>query len=332
LFQKNMELVANCYSRDTMKDALMVDQWERIVSSSRRMLALYRIERTAPNMIRSSSLASLQISDSKAGGDVNQNPAVELTGLLADCLSAFRSELDQRCCSDRGGKEGASLPNVTSSASIASSLSSSSSSEATSVPEVADPPLAQTTVYAKLLRVLNICSRIAERDYTLSEELGRQGSHALLKQLLSMDPAVVVSPPPVHRLEEATLSDEEAVMELQDVAAGIAATFSSASTVAGKFPLPCSPFSLEDIRGRLPLSFAIVPIDGSATASMKRITSDSSLSSILSGSNSVDSLSVADEATTVLINQVSNIRQSAQQDVGFGAFIRRALNRFARPN
>jgi hypothetical protein len=318
-----MELVANCYSRDTMKDALMLDQWERIVGSSRRMLALYRIERTAPNMIRSSSLASLQISDC----DVNQNPAVELTGLLADCLSAFRSELDQRCCSDHGGKEDASLPNVTSSASIASSLSSSSSSEATSVPDMADhAPLAQTTVYAKLLRVLNICSRIAERDSTLSEEMGRQGSHALLKQLLSMDPAVVVSPPPVHRLEEATLSDEEAVMELQDVAAGIAATFSSAFTVAGKFPLPCSPFSLEDIRGRLPLPFAIVPIDGSATASMKRIMSDSSLSSILSGSNSVDSLSVADETTTVLINQVSNIRQSAQQDVGFGAYIARCVN------
>jgi hypothetical protein len=78
-------------------------------------------------------------------------------------------------------------------------------------------------------------------------------------------------------------------MEFQDLACEIA--------TSGAFPLKVAPFSIDDLKCRLPMQFDIHPVDASS-----------------------DGPSVNDaklESQLVLINQVTE-RQSAQVDVGFG--------------
>jgi hypothetical protein len=136
-------------------------------------------------------------------------------------------------------------------------------------------PLSTTLETLIIFRVLRICSSIATFDSTLSEELGREGSHALLSRLLKYD---------ASRFE--TEEDQDTVVELQDLAGETAAYSDS-------FPLRISPFQLEDLRNRLPLSFPVLPTHKESTNPEE------------------------DGGLLVLINQVT-ARQSAQKDVGFG--------------
>jgi hypothetical protein len=78
------------------------------------------------------------------------------------------------------------------------------------------------------------CSKL---DPILGEELGRQGSHALLLQLLKRD-------------SNSSSSCADIILELQDLACEIAATSS-------KFPLATAPLSMEELMARLPLIFNI---------------------------------------------------------------------------
>ena len=136
-------------------------------------------------------------------------------------------------------------------------------------------PLSNTPETLIIFRVLRICSSIATFDGTLSEELGREGSHALLSRLLKYD---------ASRFE--TEDDQDTLVELQDLAGETAAH-------ADSFPLRISPFPLEDLQNRLPLSFLVLPAQKESTDPEE------------------------DGGLLVLINQVT-ARQSAQKDVGFG--------------
>jgi hypothetical protein len=137
-------------------------------------------------------------------------------------------------------------------------------------------PLSSTLETLTIFRVLRICSSIATFDGTLSEELGREGSHALLSRLLKYD---------ASRFE--TEEDQDTVVELQDLAGETAAYSDS-------FPLRISPFALDDLQNRLPLSFPVLPAHKESTTNPEE-----------------------DGGLLVLINQVT-ARQSAQKDVGFG--------------
>jgi hypothetical protein len=79
------------------------------------------------------------------------------------------------------------------------------------------------------------CSKL---DPILGEELGRQGSHALLLQLLKLDS------------NNCACADSYTILELQDLACEIAATCT-------KFPLATAPLSMEELVARLPLIFTI---------------------------------------------------------------------------
>jgi predicted nicotinamide N-methyase len=121
-----------------------------------------------------------------------------------------------------------------------------------------------------LLQVLQLHVTIAQHDPTLSEELGREGSHALLSKLIRYDP-----------LEHSECEeDQDAVMELQDLACEIAACCSPS------FPLRVAPFSSQEMRQRLPLC---IPFSSSSNNN---------------------------NHNKVLIQQVTS-RQLAQEDVGF---------------
>jgi hypothetical protein len=130
-----------------------------------------------------------------------------------------------------------------------------------------------------LRRILRIHVNTTKQDPSLGEELGRQGSHALLVKLMNFDASA--------HCEE----DQDAIMELQDLACEIAAI--------GIFPLKFAPLCVEDLRHRLPLDFSVEPVN-ECSSSKKPIANQG-----------------ASETETILIHQVTT-RQSAQHDVGFG--------------
>ena len=119
---------------------------------------------------------------------------------------------------------------------------------------------------------------ISRLDKALGEELGRQGSHFVLSRLIQHDGSS-------WEREE----DHDTIMELKDLACEIA--------TSGAFPLKVAPFSINDLKCRLPLQFDIHPVDAS---SQRLSENDAEL-----------------ESQLVLISQVTE-RQSSQVDVGFG--------------
>jgi len=135
-----------------------------------------------------------------------------------------------------------------------------------------------------LLRLLRVHLTMNRSDPTLGEELGRQGSHALLLKLMQYEVS--------HIASDAYNSDEifqDAVMELQDVACEI-------TTHCKKFPERVQPFSVEELKSRLPLIFQISAVRGTSQDERE---------------------SRREKEHVVLIHQVT-ARQSAQDDVGFG--------------
>ncbi|KAG7374311.1 lysine methyltransferase [Nitzschia inconspicua] len=134
----------------------------------------------------------------------------------------------------------------------------------------------------ELSRLLQTYRTIAQLDPTLNEELGMQGSHRFLSQIMKLD---------VHTLDCCRNEDsdnhsqqfgeenQDTVMELQDLACEIV-------TFCKSFPLVATPLTPDELRVRLPLLFEVNPS-----------TKDR-------------------EGLSILINQVTT-RQSAQKDVGF---------------
>jgi hypothetical protein len=141
-----------------------------------------------------------------------------------------------------------------------------------------EPLINELIETSTLRRVLQVHVAISRLDKSLGEELGRQGSHVVLSRLMRYDGSL-------WEREE----DQDTIMEFQDLACEIA--------TSGAFPLKVAPFSIDDLKCRLPIQFDIHPVDASS-----------------------DGPSVNDaklESQLVLINQVTE-RQSAQVDVGFG--------------
>ena len=118
----------------------------------------------------------------------------------------------------------------------------------------------------KLRRILSLHATLSSFDPTLSEELGKQGSHIILSKLIRLDACS-------WELEE----DQDALIELQDLAA------QSMSGAPQKF----APYTVEDLKDRLPLSFKI------------------------------DSVLAHEQLSEVILIRQVTERQSAQEDVGF---------------
>jgi hypothetical protein len=161
--------------------------------------------------------------------------------------------------------------------------------------------LAQPIVHGALLSslmetvnlqlVLQLHLHVTKMNPSLGEELGRQGSHAPLVKLMNLDLAEYsgtnidgddsVDIDVDGDIDEA---NQDMVIELQDLACEIAA-------LASSFPVKVAPFCAHGLRQRLPLVFSIGAVTDESGA--KTFTEK------------------------VLIHQVT-IRQTAQEDVGFG--------------
>jgi hypothetical protein len=139
--------------------------------------------------------------------------------------------------------------------------------------------------------VLQLHLHVTKMNPSLGEELGRQGSHAPLVKLMNLDLAEYsgtnidgddsVDIDVDGDIDEA---NQDMVIELQDLACEIAA-------LASSFPVKVAPFCAHGLRQRLPLVFSIGAVPNESVAKSF--------------------------AETVLIHQVT-IRQTAQEDVGFG--------------
>ena len=142
----------------------------------------------------------------------------------------------------------------------------------------------ETQATHSLKRVLQLHAKVCQLDSTLAEELGREGSHVVLARLIrfdlqsEMDRAGIAS---FDMPEE----DADAVMELQDMACEIG------SMSDGSFPIKVAPFTKDELRSRLPLSF-----------SCSQVSRHEEL---------------ACQQHHILIHQVTARRQGAQEDVGF---------------
>ena len=104
-------------------------------------------------------------------------------------------------------------------------------------------PLSERLETSYFDRLLRVHSAICQLDSTLSEELGREGSHAILSRLLESNVSKLPS-------EE----DQDTFMALQDIAGEIA-------SLSRNFPLKFSPFIKEELKQRLPLEFFIHSVD-----------------------------------------------------------------------
>ena len=147
-----------------------------------------------------------------------------------------------------------------------------------------------------LRRVLHLHIQLCKLDSTLAEELGREGSHAVLTRLIRFDLESEMSKAgyDYEILEE----DQDAVMELQDLACEIG------SMCDGTFPMKFAPFPRDELCSRLPLCFSV-----------SSVACDES-SSDHNNIDSTDANRIKKLPQHILIHQVT-ARQGAQDDVGF---------------
>jgi hypothetical protein len=162
-----------------------------------------------------------------------------------------------------------------------------------------------------LLLVLMLHLQVTKMNPSLGEELGRQGSHAHLVKLMNLDLAKYISGNPNDtdgddqidvNVDEA---NQDTVIELQDLACEIAA-------LACSFPVKYAPFCTHGLRQRLPLIFSI--------GAVVSVSENSKTGGTGRGDGyeyEKQSMVAAGAEETVLIHQVT-IRQTAQEDVGFG--------------
>ena len=143
-----------------------------------------------------------------------------------------------------------------------------------------------------LRQVLDVHIKLCQLDSTLAEELGREGSHAILSRLIRFDLETEVVKVMSSSFGDDIVQEEDldTVMELQDLACEIG------SLCGGSFPMKSSPFTVEELRARLPLCFSV-----SSVNDCEENTADTA---------------VETAPQHILIHQVT-ARQSAQEDVGF---------------
>jgi hypothetical protein len=168
------------------------------------------------------------------------------------------------------------------------------------------------TMNLRLILMLHL--HVTKMNSSLGEELGRQGSHAPLVKLMNLDLAQYTNNTTGNHNsdgDDTALTDvdvdvdvdeanQDTVIELQDLACEIAA-------LACSFPVRVAPFCAHGLRQRLPLVFSI--------GAVEPVVQDNSKTGGTGGNEK--KISMVAETETVLIHQVT-IRQSAQEDVGFG--------------
>lgn len=156
--------------------------------------------------------------------------------------------------------------------------------EATTLPKENHDVLRES--YMRVRRILQLHLHLVQRDPDLAEELGRQGSHGLLSKVMHFQL-------PKCGIEGGLVTEElqDCVMELQDMACEIA-------VVGQNFPLKTAPFTVSDLKARLPLVFDFAPIH-------------------ITCSSPNENLKHIGDSVMVIIHQIS-ARQSSQVDVGFG--------------
>jgi hypothetical protein len=143
--------------------------------------------------------------------------------------------------------------------------------------------LADMIETTNLQRVLILHVNVTKMDPTLGEEQGRHGSHGHLVRLMNLDATGIAN-------DEAA---QDTIMELQDLACEVAA-------LAKSFPVKFAPFCATGLRQRLPLEFSVSAVGQGDPEARNGGSSDK-------------------RTETVLIHQVT-VRQTAQEDVGFGAY------------
>jgi predicted nicotinamide N-methyase len=143
----------------------------------------------------------------------------------------------------------------------------------------------ETRATISLRQVLQLHAKLSHLDSTIAEELGREGSHAVLSKLIRFDLQSELERAGILSFD---MPEEEvdAVMELQDLACEIG------SLSGGSFPVKVAPFTTDELRSRLPLHFSVSSV------------------------SSHDELDFQ-QAHHILIHQVTARRQGAQEDVGF---------------
>jgi predicted nicotinamide N-methyase len=165
-------------------------------------------------------------------------------------------------------------------------------------------------VITNLNRLLHLYRQIAHLDPTLNEELGMEGAHHCLSQLIELDVTALACCGNVCDVEGCNIdcenhkvdsnsnnwqdwgeTNQDTIMEIQDLACEIA-------SVCQSFPVVTTPFTRDQLQVRLPLLLQLTP------------TTNTSASTTISDEN------YDTEGLTILVNQVTT-RQSAQKDVGF---------------
>jgi predicted nicotinamide N-methyase len=165
-----------------------------------------------------------------------------------------------------------------------------------------------------LQRVLNVHRKINQLDPILAEEVGREGSHRLVSQILKLD--VLPDPTEDNDTDDSdnigAVDDYDALIELQDLAGQVGASSSSIG-----FPLPTAPYDRETLQSRLPLFFSTKSIIYQRRR--RRLVDDENdddkdyreANTTIPNNTSND-----DTKDGIFIHQVT-ARQSEQRDVGF---------------
>ena len=144
----------------------------------------------------------------------------------------------------------------------------------------------------KLHQILSLHLYISQVDFTLAEEMAKGcGSHKLLTKLIRLDVYSVLSKlynesliqMDVHGIKEVYEQDEDALVEIQDLACSVAYANPNPS-ISYAYPVKMSPYTIEELQNRLPLVFHINSPNGNQEC--------------------------------LMVGQVVE-RQSAQEDVGF---------------
>lgn len=187
-------------------------------------------------------------------------------------------------------------------------------------------------------RILVLILHLCHHDPILSEEMAYDGLHGTILKLLNFDMTTSCD----HDNHDDDM-ETDLIIELQDLAGEIASLSSSNHSTA-QFPCPASPYTMDELRSRLPLVFTFCRTATNNTLSCKNVESQpnnfhnakqrllSSSSSVVDTKNTNNNNTTNEindgtdcstnksnvvTTTTILIHQVT-IRQSAQEDVGFG--------------
>mmetsp|Transcript_25896 Transcript_25896/g.26306 ORF Transcript_25896/g.26306 Transcript_25896/m.26306 type:complete len:306 (-) Transcript_25896:2076-2993(-) len=153
--------------------------------------------------------------------------------------------------------------------------------------------LAHTPQTKACIQILRLFFHITTNDPTLSEEMGKDGLHVILSRLVNCDLV----------LDEE--EDMDSLFEIQELACEIGNMNSSS------FPMKKSPLCIQEKLDRLPLVFNLFPFSESTVVQMK--------SSVCYEDAGKKEEYLTPREVSLIIDQV-HIRQSDQDDVGYGMF------------